>query len=135
MNGTNLDSSDAVQLTIRLSTDEAVDEQECENLVWQLWHQLSELDLDSIGIERSGSVPVGAKAADPVTLGVVVLALTTSGGVLPLLIETLREWLVRRSDRHHISITIADDTLELERATAQERRDLVEAFIRQHSTK
>ena len=49
------------------------------------------------------------------------------------LIETLRDWLGRHSGRHRISVTIDGDTIELERATAGQQRELVDAYVRRHS--
>jgi hypothetical protein len=45
-----------------------------------------------------------------------------------------RDWLGRQSARHRISLTIDGDTIELESASAAERRDLVDAYIRRHAS-
>ncbi|MFG1613862.1 hypothetical protein ACGFI3_13935 [Nonomuraea wenchangensis] len=62
-----------------------------------------------------------------------LVALSASGGVLPTMIGTLRDWLKRQARRHRIAVTIDGDVIELERAAAEERRDLLEAYIRRHS--
>jgi hypothetical protein len=82
----------------------------------------------------SGPAPEGAKGSDAVTAGALVVALAASGGVFTALVETLRDWLGRQSARHRISVTIDGDTIELERASAAERRDLVDAYIRRHAS-
>jgi hypothetical protein len=45
----------------------------------------------------------------------------------------VRDWLNQQSRKHRIAITIDGDTIELGRATADEQRQLVEAFVRNHS--
>ena len=74
-----------------------------------------------------------AKAADPVTLGAIVVALSASGGVLPSLIATVQDWLSRSSKAHKITVTIDDDTIELDKATAGQQQALVDAYVRRHT--
>jgi hypothetical protein len=107
--------------------------EEGDQLVRRLRAELSELDVQSISMAAAGTVPAGSKAGDPVTLGAIVVALSASGGIVSALIETVRDWLGRQQRRHRVSVTIDGDTIELERASAGERRDLVEAYVRRHS--
>lgn len=95
--------------------------------------EIAELNVELVHPGFSGTAPDGAKGTDAVTLGAIVVALSASGGVLTALIETLRDWLGRTSARHRVSLTIDGDTIELERASADERRDLVDAYIRRHT--
>jgi hypothetical protein len=52
--------------------------------------------------------------------------------MVPLLIAILRDWLGRRSSGQRVRLTIGADSIELEGASADEQRDLVEAFLRRH---
>jgi hypothetical protein len=61
-----------------------------------------------------------------------LVTLSATGGVFATVIATVRDWLARRSGAQSIKVTIAGDTLELERATAAERSELIEAFVRRH---
>lgn len=61
------------------------------------------------------------------------MALSASGGVLTALVGTLRDWLGRSSARHRVSLTIDGDTIDLERASEAERRELIDAYIRRHT--
>lgn len=108
------------------------DEDERERLIRRLRIELTELDVDGLRPVPGASPPAGAKG-DPVTAGALVLALTASGGVLVAIIETLKDWLAWQSARHRISVTIDDDTIELAQATADQRQDLVDAFVRRHA--
>jgi hypothetical protein len=121
-----------VSVLLVVGPDPEWDPEAGERLMRQLRAEIVELDVESVRPAPAGAAPAGAKG-DPFTLGAVVVALSASGGVFPALIETLRGWLDRQSARHRISLTIDGDTIELEQASAAERRDLVDAYIRRHS--
>ncbi|WP_406131348.1 hypothetical protein [Streptomyces sp. NBC_00989] len=123
----------AVNVLLVLSPDPELDPEAGERLARQLRAEIAELDVDSIRPGPGGPVPDGAKGTDPVTLGAMVVALSASGGVFTALIETLRDWLGRSSAQHRVSLTIDGDTIELERVSAAERRDLIDAYIRRHT--
>lgn len=116
-----------------IAPDPELDPEAAERLTRQLRAEIAELDVESVRPGPGGTVPDGAKATDPLTLGAIVVGLSASGGVFTTLVETLRDWLGRSSARHRVSLTIDGDTIELERASADERRDLVDAYIRRHT--
>ncbi|MER6425783.1 hypothetical protein [Streptomyces sp. NPDC001137] len=117
-----------------IAPDPEVEPEAVERLTRRLRIEIAELDIESLSPAPTGASPEGAKGADPVTLGAIVVALSASGGVFTALIETLRDWLSRQPARHRISVTIDDDTIELEQASAAERRDLIDAYIRRHTS-
>jgi len=124
-----------MDVLLGLSPDGDTDREENERFVSRVRAELRGLDIDALRVHASASgdvPPAGAKAVDPVTVGAVVLTLSASGGVLPMLVETLRDWLGRQSARHRVSVTVDGDTIELERASADERRELIDAFVRRH---
>ncbi|MGW2816689.1 effector-associated constant component EACC1 [Streptomyces sp. NPDC001415] len=125
--------AEVMSAVLMITSDSELDPEASEQLARQLRSEIAELDLDSVRALPAGTVPDGAKAADPVTLGAIVVSLSTAGGVLSSLVETLRDWLGRQSARHRISLTVDGDTIQLERATSDERRDLIAAYIRRHS--
>ncbi|MEV6428272.1 hypothetical protein [Nocardia sp. NPDC051463] len=102
-------------------------------LTRQLRAELFELGIDSVALVRDGPAPDAAKSADAVTVGALVIALSASCGVFTTVIETLRDWLDRQAAARKISVTIGGDTIELERATAEQRGALIEAFLVQHN--
>jgi hypothetical protein len=121
-----------VELLLALELDPEVDAASCERLIRQLRAELAELDVESVDLAAGGEVPVGAKAADLVTLGAIVVAMSASGGVFTSVIDTVRDWLGRQSRPHRIAVTIDGETIELERATARQQSDLVDAYVRRH---
>ena len=122
-----------LSLLLQLRPGPESDAEDAERLGRQLRAELSELDVDSIDSVAGQPLPEGAKGADPVTIGAVIVALSASGGVFTALIETLRDWLGRRSGGHRISVTIDGDTIELDNASVEQQRDVVDAFVRRHS--
>ncbi|SFW91995.1 effector-associated constant component EACC1 [Amycolatopsis australiensis] len=123
--------SDTRSALLRLEAEDEADAEELDRLARRLRGELAELDVDLRAVP--GEVPPGGKAADPVTIGSLVVAFSAAGGVFPGLVETLREWLGRQAGRYKITVTIDGDTVELERATTAERRQLIDAFVRRHA--
>ncbi|MFI9811942.1 effector-associated constant component EACC1 [Saccharothrix variisporea] len=112
--------------------DPDVDPDSADRLARRLRAEVAQLDVDT-RLAVDGPVPEGAKGVDAATLGAVVVSLSAAGGVFPLVIETVRDWLARQAARHRVSVTIDGDTIALERASADERRVLVDAFVQRHS--
>jgi hypothetical protein len=122
---------DTRRALLRLEADDDADAEELDRLARRLRAELGELDVDVLAV-AAGELPEGAKAADPVTIGSLVVAFSAAGGVFPGLVETLREWLGRQTGKHRIKVTVDGDTVELERATVAERQQLIDAFVRRH---
>jgi hypothetical protein len=120
-----------VRLVLR--PDPELDAETCDRLTRQLRSEIAQLDVDSARLDAAGPPPEGAKAGEAVTLGAIVVAMSASGGVFATVLGTVREWLGRQSGRHRISVTIDGDTLELERATAAQQRELLDAYLRRHA--
>jgi hypothetical protein len=104
-----------------------------ERLTRRLRAELAELDVESVALAVDEAAPAGAKGADAVTVGALVVALSASGGVFAALIETIRDWLGRQSARHRICVTIDGDTIEMERASAGQQQALVNAYVQRHT--
>ncbi len=102
-----------------------------DRLARRLRAEVADLDIESVAL-ADGAVPEFAKGADAVTIGVLIVALSASGGVFTALIDTMRDWLNRQSARHKISVTIDGDTIELERAAPEQKQALIEAYIARH---
>ncbi|MFF3324544.1 hypothetical protein [Streptomyces sp. NPDC002889] len=124
---------DLLNVLLAILPDPELDQEVAERLARQLRSEIIELDVESVCPASHAPVPDGAKGTDAVTLGAIVVALSASGGVFTALVETVRDWLGRSSARHRVSLTIDGDTIELERASVAERRDLIDAYIRRHT--
>jgi len=122
-----------LDVLLLLAPDPETDPEAGERLARQLRAEIAELDIESVHTAPGGMAPDSAKGADAITVGAIVVALSASGGVFTALIETVRDWLERTSARHRVSLTVDGDTIELERASAAERRDLSDSYIRRHT--
>jgi hypothetical protein len=77
--------------------EEGVDEQELDRATRLLRNQIADMDVDEVHIARGGELPAGAKG-DPITIGGIVVALT-SAGVFTGLVELLKSWVTRHEGR------------------------------------
>ncbi|MEU9141964.1 hypothetical protein AB0D33_39535 [Streptomyces sp. NPDC048404] len=121
-----------MDVLLGLVPDGAAHAEESERLALRLRAELRLLDVHSLRLVTEGVPPEGAKGVGPLTAGAVVLALSAPGGVLTSLVALVQDWLGRQSARHRVSVTVDGDTVELEQATPEERRQLIDAFVRRH---
>ena len=80
----------------------------------------------------SADVAQGAKGAG-VNWGSLLVTLNAAGGVFTSVIAVVQDWLARHSAAQSIKITIDDDTIELGRASVQEREELISTWLLRHS--
>jgi hypothetical protein len=129
----NSDTDATVRARVELTTETDTDAERHERLARHLRAELAQLDVESVAAVRADPSPAGAKASDPVTLGAVSVAMSASGGALTAVIETLRDGLGRQSGQHRISVSIDGDSIDLERASADQQQQVIAAFPRRHS--
>lgn len=131
--GVDRDSGGALRgLVLFIESEQNADPNEVDRSVRQLRTELKDLDVESVTPLTSEDAPLGAKGVDPFSLGALLITLTATGGVFTILIETVRDWLSRHATARRISVTIDGDTIVLEKASAQERSALIEAYMRRH---
>lgn len=93
----------------------------------QLRRALDEFEVrDVVGV-----APDGAKG-DAAAVGAVAVALGGAGGMVPLLIAIVRDWLGRRTAGQRVKLTVGEDSIEVDAASADQQRELIEAFLRRH---
>ena len=125
---------DLLKVVLAVSSGPDSDDEEVERSTRQLRTELIELDVDSVALARSEMpVPEGTKAADPVTVGAIIVALSAANGVLTSLVGLLEDWLGRHSADHKITVIIDGDTLELDDATTTQQMALVTHFLERHT--
>jgi hypothetical protein len=119
-------------LVVVVESEPDVDPDEVDRSVRRLRAELKDLDIESVTPVSWEIAPLGAKGVDPVSVGALLITLSASGGVFPVLIETARDWLARHVAARRISVTIDGDTIVLDRASEQERSALIKAYMRRH---
>ena len=123
---------DPRNLLIELQLDPDADSREAERFGRQLRAELAQLDVDAVSPMVSADVAQGAKGAG-VNWGSLLVTLSAAAGVVTSVIAVAQDWLARHSAAQSIKITIDNDTIELGRASAQEREELISAWVRRHS--
>jgi hypothetical protein len=123
---------DGRNLLLVLELDPEADSDEAERLGRQLRAELAQLDVDAVNPAVSGAVPEGAKGA-AVDWGSLLVTFAAAGGVFTSLIGVARDWLARHGSAQRIAMTIDNDTIILDRASIQERQELIGAWVRRHS--
>lgn len=121
-----------MDVLLELVPDEAANAQESERLALRLRAELRGKGFHTSQVLADSAPPALAKGVDPLTASATVLALSAPGGVLTSLVGLLQDWLGRQSARHRLSVTIDGDTVDVEHATPEERRQLIDAFVRRH---
>jgi hypothetical protein len=123
----------SLELLVALTPEPGADAEEVERSTRRLRAELRELDVDDVAAVSDGTVPPGAKGIDPASLSQLLVSMTGAGGVVATVVAAVRDWLGRRRSSGKVTLTIDGDTLELSSATAGERSELVDAFVRRHS--
>ncbi|MGZ4624372.1 MAG: effector-associated constant component EACC1 [Blastococcus sp.] len=120
-----------MELLVALEPEAGADAEETDRLSRQLSRELRSLDVDVAPVV-SGAAPPGAKGVDAASLTQLLVTLSGTGGVFATVIATVRDWLGRHSGGHKVTVTIDGDSLELDGATAAERAELIDTFVRRH---
>lgn len=128
-NGTD---GDPRNLRIELLLDPDADSGEAERFGRQLRAELAQLDVEDVSPMVSADVAQGAKGAG-VDWGSLLVTLDAAGGLVTSVIAVVQDWLARHSAAQSIKMTIDDDTIELGRASVQERKELISTWVRRHS--
>jgi hypothetical protein len=115
-----------VQLTLVDPDDDALDV-----ATGTLRRRLAELDEVASVRRPTATAPDGTRGIDAATIGSLIVSLTSQPAVLGAVVSTVTSWL-RRHDGRKVRIQIGDDVLELDGASVDDQRRLVELFVERH---
>jgi hypothetical protein len=107
------------------------DAEELAELTDNLRRRVLELDIDDARPARAGEVPAGAKSAEAVTTGVLIL--TMAPALLSATVTLLQSWLANRKVGT-IKITRGTDSIELVDPSKADQRALIEDFLARSKT-
>lgn len=124
MTGVAVGRTERLHLVLTGSQDS--DQEELDELTLQLRERLLELDVDDVEPNRSGAVPAGAKPVDAIAVG--ALAVTMAPIALRSVLDLVRTWIETRPVRT-VSITLGEDSLDLEAVSSADQQRLIEAFL------
>ena len=115
-----------------LEPEAGADAEETDALGRSLRRELRSLGVDDVASAAAGEAPAGSKGIDAAAATELLVTLSASGGVLAMVVATVKDWLARRAGGHKITLTVDGDTLELDGASPAERAQLIDTFVRRH---
>ena len=120
-----------VRLTLNVSGTQSTDAEQLSALTQQLRDELLNTDV-TVSFIPIDNVPEGSRAADPVTLGTLLVAFAASGGVFTTIINTLESWL-SRDEKHSITLEGADgNKVTITGRPSLEEKQLIETWKRKN---
>jgi hypothetical protein len=122
-----------LRVCIYTGSNEA-DPEELTELGTQLREQLLELDVERVDFAVGGQTPPGTRAGEAFVAGALVVTLVQSSGLLTALIDMVQLWISRIGGRS-VRLEIDGDVLEVTGIGLQDQRELIQAWIDQHTAK
>jgi hypothetical protein len=122
---------DEREVLVVLELEPGTDTEEAARLGQQLRAELLESDIEAMRRVPAPETPAGVKGP-ALDWGQWLLTLSATGGVFTSVIMVARDWLDRNARVKRLKMTIGDDTIELERATTDEREVLIRDWVQRH---
>jgi hypothetical protein len=120
------------EVEVEIDAGAAADNEERAELTGRLRSELVHLDVDRVELAHGGHAPTGAKAADALAIGALIVHLASVPGALGSLTAHVRDWL-RGQNARSIKLTLDGDTLELTGASSREQDRLIELWVARHA--
>ena len=120
------------QLAAVLDAGPGADPEELAELTQRLRGELLDLDVDAVEVPRGGAAPEGAKAAELLALGELIVSFAASAPILQSIVGVTSAWLGRQQARS-VKLTLDGDTLELTGVSSEEQSRLTELWIARHA--
>jgi hypothetical protein len=119
-----------VELRVDVGVEADADAAELDEATTQLREELLELDVDAVDRPAGDPPPPGARAAEAMVLGTLLVGLgrETIGAV----VRTIEAWIARRSSRT-VKVTIGGDSIELSNISDDDQHRLIESFVARHA--
>jgi Effector Associated Constant Component 1 len=118
----------AVRLEVALEPD--AEATELQDAASQLRRELLELDVEKVEAAAGGPAPPGTRAVEVAEIGTLLVA---AGKVaIGPIVQVIQGWIARRASRS-VKLTIDGDSIELSNASAEEQRQLLQAFVARHA--
>ena len=124
-------ASESAQLELSVDAGSGADRAELDRLARSLRDDLLELDVAAVELAPDGPPPEGARAAEALVVGALVVQLARTSDSLSTLLRTVRGWL--GASERTVRIELDGDVLELSGVSDEERERLVETWIARHA--
>lgn len=120
------------ELAVELDADPDCDADELAQLTQRLRSELLDLEVDAVNRAAGGPPPEGAKAAELLSIGGLIVILGLSRHVLTAVVDTTVAWLAWQQ-RRNVKLTLDGDTLEVTGLSSAEQDKLVEQWVERHA--
>lgn len=121
------------ELAVALDAGPDYDAEERARLSQRLRSELLDLDVDAVRFAAGGAAPDGAKAAELLTVGGLVVVLGLQRHALRAVVDTVVAWLARQQARS-VKLTLDGDTLEVTGLTSTEQSRLIARWVEHHAS-
>jgi hypothetical protein len=122
------------ELRLHLS-EEGADAARLAALTGYLRSELLRLDVEDVRALPAGEPPPGTRAFGVATVGALMVALGQSAEALRSVVSAIGDWLGRGAGKDRtIRLELDGDVLELSQANAADQEQLIELFVRRHTT-
>lgn len=95
----------------------------------KLRRQLLQLDVEDVSVPVADAAPEGSRAPDAVELGVLIVALVRSPGIVASVGQVLSSWISARSQRSAV-VNVGDHRIELTGITRDDQARMLALFER-----
>ena len=125
-----------MDLELRLQiSEEGADAERLAGLTGYLRAELLQLDVEDVTALQAGEAPPGARVVGIAAVGALLVALGQSVDGLRSVVSAIRDWLGRGEGKDRtIRLELDGDVLELSQANAADQEQLIELFVRRHTT-
>ena len=115
-------------LELQLNLDDEFDEEELDALTTGLRRQLLQLEVESVDRAEGLPPPLGARAAEASSVGMLLVTLATTPELLRALVGTVRGWLSRSAARS-VKVKLGDSELELTGISSEQQERLIADWV------
>jgi hypothetical protein len=119
-------------LELQLDLDDQADAEELDALTSGLRRQLLQLDVESVERAEGPPPPPGARAAEAISLGTLLVTLTSTPELLRALLGSVRAWLSRSAARS-VKVKLGDSELEVTGISSEQQQRLIADWISHHA--
>jgi hypothetical protein len=119
-----------VVLQVEVALDDDAELSELDEETVGLRDELLELNVDAVDRPRDGLVPEGARGAEVVLAGTLLVAVGKE--VIGSVVRSIESWVAQRRSRS-VKVSLGGDSIELSKVSEAEQRQLLDAFLTRHA--
>lgn len=124
--------SRVIQVRVRVQAGEQADAADLAELTIRLREELLTLDVAKVELASAGPAPAGTRAGDALAVGVLIVSLAASSGLLSAMVDLVASWVARPGQRS-VRLELDGDVLEVTGVSAREQRRVIQTWITRHT--